>query len=88
MKFNKKNIVTWTLVVWFVLSASYISWGVSKNMSDSIFLKGYVSAVSDIMNRAEDQQCAPFPIFLEERKVDLINIQCLGPVDETMTEED
>ncbi len=77
MRIDKRKILTGLLVAWFILSASYISWGLSKNMSDAIFVRGYIAAISDIMDQAENEQCAPFPVFLEERVAELINVTCL-----------
>ena len=77
MRIEKKSILTVVLVIWFILSASYISWGISRSMSDAIFLNGYASAISDIMVQAENEQCFPFPVFLEDRVVELINVGCL-----------
>ncbi len=77
MRIDKRKILTGVLLAWFVLSASYISWGISKNVSDAIFVRGYTAAVYDIMNQAENEQCIPFPIFLDERVAELINIECL-----------
>lgn len=35
-------------------------------------------AVEDLINRAEDEGCDPFPVFMEDRQVYLINVACLG----------
>ncbi|MGB3988880.1 MAG: hypothetical protein WBK67_04295 [Minisyncoccales bacterium] len=73
----KRNILIGILVVWFVFSTAYISWIFAKKASDKIFLNGYKAAVAEVADQAENENCYPFPIFLEGKTIELINIACL-----------
>ncbi len=75
---DKKKLFAGFLVLWFILSASYLSWGLSKRMSESIFLRGYLTAVGDVIEKAENEECLPFSVFSNDGTgVELINVGCL-----------
>ena len=78
MKLNKKSIAVSVGVVLLVLSLGYVIWDLYNKTRISLFNSGYAQAVSDMIDQAENEQCAPFPIFFEERQVQLINVQCLN----------
>ena len=80
MKLNKIKIIIGVLLVWFIVSIFFLVWFFSAQTKENIFLQGYVAAINDLIIQAENEQCLPFPIFIEDRRVELINIQCLQQV--------
>jgi|GEM_PF-2065999 len=63
------------LVVWLIISATYIVHDLWKNGLSATYQAGYQQAFGDVI--ANSQQCKPFNVFVGEAKVDLINVACL-----------
>lgn len=101
LKGNKTRWAILLLSIWLVVSLVYIGWQVVNRFQVDQFWQGYGVAVSDLMDRAEAEDCSPFPVFMEDRQVYLINIACLDeevleglewsdglPIDELPTNEE
>lgn len=86
---NKKKVLLWFLVVWFIASVFYFSWLFLVRRANLIFQSGYSSALNDLLTQAENEECSSFSIFIEERRAELINIECLQqtPVAEETVEQ-
>ena len=73
----KEKFLIIILVVLLLIALSYIGWQFWIGISNSIFRTGYSSAVEQLMTTAENEKCEPFPIFLGEKTIYLINVKCL-----------
>lgn len=71
------NILVW---LWIVLSISYISYDLFSKYTINIMQRSYVSGQTDTINSliAESTKgCDWFNVFSWEKKVMLINVECL-----------
>jgi len=78
LKGNKTRWAILLLSIWLVISLVYIGWQVVNRFQVDQFWQGYGVAVKDLMDRAESEDCSPFPVFMEDRQVYLINVDCLS----------
>lgn len=78
---DKKDWQKPLLFVMVVILFSYIGWGmanekVSEVVNEARF-DGYSIAISELVDAAENENCNPFPVNFKDKKVTLINIDCL-----------
>jgi len=83
---DKKNIIIVLLAVMLFLVFVYIGRDVYWGMKQNLMFQGYAVAIEEMIEQAKNEDCDPFPIFLEEKEVHLINIDCLQQ-EEPMPEE-
>lgn len=82
MKFNKdltKKILIW---VFAILVCGYVAWDVSLKVVDYFRAQGYEYAITAVVRQAENEDCAYFPVFVGDKKINLINVECLQTNDE------
>jgi hypothetical protein len=82
MKFNKelaKKILIWTFAV---LICGYVAWDVSLKVVNYFRMQGYEYAIVEIVNQAENEDCGYFPIFIGDKEINLINVECLQSSEE------
>ncbi|MBZ1356459.1 MAG: hypothetical protein KY054_01650 [Candidatus Nealsonbacteria bacterium] len=79
LRMSKTNIIIGLLSILLIISLSFISVIIWRNTKNFLISQGYAMAVSNLIDAAENEDCAPFPVHLEERSVQLINIDCLTP---------
>lgn len=85
----KKNIKQTVIVVYIVLSLGFIFFTLYNNFKINIIQKSYttgytkgqqdaeVTTVQKIIKQAENPDCKPFQVYIDTRKVNLMNISCL-----------
>jgi len=78
LKHDKTKLAIFLLSIWLIISVVYMGWQLIANSRVNLFWQGYGTAVEDLIERAEDEACEPFPVFMEDRQVYLINVSCLG----------
>jgi hypothetical protein len=74
MKINVKKTL---IVVVIVFLAGYVIYDVSLKVISGFRLQGYQIAVQELVKQAENEECYPFEIFTGEKRINLINIDCL-----------
>ncbi len=77
MKFNKevaKKILIWAFAI---LVCSYVAWDVSLKVVDYFRAQGYEYAIMEVVRQAENENCGYFPIFVGDKEINLINVDCL-----------
>ena len=84
-KITKAAILKTLLILYIILSAAYISYNLWRNYQFGVmqqaFLEGRRTAIEEFINQAESS-CQPFPVFADERRVEVINVECLVPAAE------
>ena len=80
---SKKIILITLLVLWLVFSSGYIGWSIWNNVRNQLmsqaYRQGIVDTIGQLIQQAENPDCAPFPVFNkdENKEVRLINTKCL-----------
>ena len=74
---DKQKAIIILLVVLIVLVIGYIGRDLYLGLQQNMLLAGYEIAVEEMISEAKNKECAPFPIFIEDEVVHLINIECL-----------
>ena len=75
---DKRKVLKVSLILAFILLFSYFAWDMSLKVRNSFLFQGYGIAISELMVAAEDPQCQPFPVLVNEKTVYLIIIECLN----------
>ena len=74
LNFNLKKAL-FILLVFFLVG--YILYDVSLKTVNNLRTQGYYTAINETIIQAEGEDCQPFRVFLGEKSVDLINVNCL-----------
>ena len=73
------------VLLWVAFSIIYISWDIYNdvivNMYNKGFLQGKAFAINSLIQETEKEDCQPIPIFNDQKKVYVINVECLQTVD-------
>ena len=77
MKIEKNQIKKITLIILIAFFSLYFLWDISVKAVDGFRSQGYRLAVTQMMNEAENEDCLPFNIFMDDKEVNLINVECL-----------
>lgn len=77
MNFAKINIKKLLLFLLIALLAGYVLRDVYLRTVSNFQLQGYAIAVNELVEQAENRECLPFNIFFGEKKITLINVDCL-----------
>ena len=76
--FNWKTIL---LTLWVIFSFAYISYNMFDNFRNQVLQNAYMTGKAETVNalitQAENKECKPFNVYIENKKVDLINVACL-----------
>lgn len=75
--FDKQKSIIVLLIILIVLVVGYIGRDLYLGMQQNMLYRGYEVAVQDMMNEAQNEHCAPFPVFVEDDVVYLIDVDCL-----------
>lgn len=76
---NLKNI-PWKKVLtifYITLISAYILWDLGNRTVNLFRSQGYERAVFDLINQAENENCSPFTIIMENKRIELVNVNCL-----------
>jgi hypothetical protein len=77
---SKQSILKFVVVLYIVLSAAYILFTqfqtYQANLIQQAYYEGRVATIEELISNAE-KSCQPFPVFTEEKQVELINLACL-----------
>jgi hypothetical protein len=76
-KFNIQKFLIFFLILILFLSFSLNLWNLFEKLRDKYIKVGFSLAVENILKQAENSTCTPFEVYKEEKKVNLINIDCL-----------
>jgi predicted negative regulator of RcsB-dependent stress response len=81
MTFTKKNIIIGIVILWVVFSFAYIVWDMwskfQANVAQSAYQQGAQDVIGQLIQAAEDPNCAPIPVFAGEKQVELISTACV-----------
>lgn len=88
--FQKSNLVKLAIILYILLSSSYIVYtqfrSFQVNTVQSGFVQGRVQTIEELIQQANNANCQPFFVYTEEQEVELINVACLRPVEEVAPE--
>lgn len=77
---SKQSVLKFVVVLYIVLSAAYIMFtqfqAYQANLIQQAYYEGRVATIKELIDEAE-AACQPFPIYLEDKQVELINVACL-----------
>ena len=80
-KIDKKKSLRFALVAWVVFSVLFVATTIFKDFRATVFQGGFdlgfTQAVETVIEKANNLDCNYFPVFSGERKVELLNIECL-----------
>ena len=80
-KIDKKKSLRFALVVWVVFSVLFVATTIVKDFRATVFQSGFdlgfTQAVETVIEKANNPDCNYFPVFSGEKKVQLLNIECL-----------
>ena len=65
------------LVVFVAVLFGYVVWDISLRIRDNFFVQGYQTAVSQVFEQGQNEDCLPFNLFSEDDEMVLINVECL-----------
>ncbi len=89
IKLSKKTAIGIVVVLYIAISLGYILYGQWQDFrADSAqrsFLEGRALTIEQIIQQAEDENCQPFFVFSDDKRVNLINIDCLQTVEPNQT---
>jgi hypothetical protein len=89
--FSKKFILSSLLGLYILFSIAYIGLDFyndfKQNYIDASYNQGRRATVEQVITQAEQSQCQPFSVFLDEKKVQLYNAACLQKTTPTQTKE-
>lgn len=78
---DKREFLRTIFVIWFIAATSYIAYdqyaGYIFRISQTAYQQGYAKSVAELMDQAEKSGCAPFNVSKDDKKIQLINGQCL-----------
>ncbi|MBI2463980.1 hypothetical protein HYV57_03420 [Candidatus Peregrinibacteria bacterium] len=83
---NQTNVAIYAILILYItLSSGFIFFTLYNNFKINIIQKAYtkgqqdaeVATVQKIIQQAENTDCKPFQVFINEKKVNLMNIACL-----------
>jgi len=77
MRFNNKKFLIFFLILLILLSFSYNLWTLFDKLKNKYWWAGYFTSIENILKEAEKPGCAPFEVFKAEKRVKLINLNCL-----------
>lgn len=82
-RISKQALIKTALVLYIVLSAGYILLSQAQayqlRLAQSAYLEGRTATIEQLIEQAESG-CDPFPVYTEEKQVQLINVDCLMQV--------
>lgn len=76
MRLGKNSLKKIIMVFIIACLGAYVAWDVSVRIVNRFRLQGYKMAVVEMIMKAENENCEPFSVFAEEKRVNLINIAC------------
>ena len=88
MNIQKYPIKKILIIIFAVLIIAYVIWDISVKLVNYLRLQGYEIAIMEMVREAENKECAPFGIFVEDKTINLINIDCLETADNTQEFDD
>ena len=77
MKLEKNRIKKISIIIFVAILSLYFIWDISVETVNRFRFQGYELAVMQIVDQAENEDCLPFNVFMGNREVDLINMECL-----------
>jgi len=78
MKFIKNiDIKKALFTLLIILLSGYVLWDISLRLVNNFRMQGYEIAVMEMARQAQNEECHPFELFVEEESIGLINIDCL-----------
>ena len=84
-RISKGAILRVVLVLYILLSAAYILFSqfqiYQTRVVQEAYMNGRIATIEELLDEAE-AGCRPFPIYVEDRQVELINMACLAPAEE------
>jgi hypothetical protein len=78
---EKQKILIVILLAIVIVLVSYFSVGLFAKYKNNIRFEGYSIAIKELIKSAENEKCEPFSVFLDDKIVNLINVDCLSQPD-------
>lgn len=87
---SRQSVLKLVLVVYIVLSATFILFtqlqSYQLRLAQEAYLQGRVATIEELLTQAESS-CQPFPVYTEDKQIELINVACLVTEDGSNTNE-
>jgi hypothetical protein len=87
---SKQSIFKVVVVVYIILSAAYILitqfQTYQVQLAQEAYLQGRVATIEELISQAESS-CQPFPVYSEDKQIELINLSCLVAAEGSQTSE-
>jgi hypothetical protein len=81
MVLDKINWKSTFLTLWVVFSFVYIAYSIYNNFRVNVIQNAYTAGQNDTVKafimQAENKECKPFNVYMGDKKVDLVNLDCL-----------
>lgn len=79
LNLSKKTVGYLLIFVWLVFSIGYIVWDVWTDFKNVQMLNAYQQGVAKTIDQIiqEAEKCQPIPIFSAEKRIQVINVDCL-----------
>ena len=81
MKIEKNQVKKIIVIILIVFFSLYFLRDISVKAANSFRLQGYELAVMQIIDQAENEDCLPFNIFMNNKEISLMNTECLQMTD-------
>lgn len=78
---TKQDILKILTIMWFVAATGYVAYdqylGYKVRGMQAAYQQGYADSVAQLIGEAEKNQCQPFEVKKDDKKIQLVNGQCL-----------
>ena len=82
MKIEKNQVKKIIIIILIAFFALYFLWDISVKAANSFRSQGYELAIMQMMDQAENENCLPFDIYMGDKEISLINVECLQMADD------
>lgn len=72
------------LILWIVLSVAYILFDQATKLLNNVYIQWRANAVYEIITQVT-KECKPINIYVWDKKVDIVNVECLKEATNTWT---
>lgn len=81
LSINKQDIFKTVVIIWFIAATGYFIYDQYVDYRvyavQASYQSGYTDAVNQLFSEAEKNQCQPFEVRNGDKKISLVNGECL-----------
>ena len=77
---QKSKSLKFILFAWLIFTSIYFVWAEYQRLNHYVYGQGITSGIEEAASTIIElaQKCEPFPVFVGDRSVDLVNVACLS----------